>query len=90
MRSKDIIAALEDTDDKYIDSAIEFMAESRPSRSSGLFSVLKFAGAAAAVIAVVLAIWIPLKQFPRDPEPLQYLAEALKEGRIVDGWYPKY
>ena len=71
MRSKDIIAALENTDDKYIDSAIELMAESKPGRASGFFSVLKFAGAAAAVVAVVLAIWIPTRFFPRDPEPVQ-------------------
>ena len=25
-----------------------------------------------------------------DPEPLQYLADALAKGRIVDGWYPTY
>ena len=25
-----------------------------------------------------------------DPEPLQYLADALAAGRIVDGWYPSY
>ena len=72
MSGKNLYRAIGEIDDKYIKSAKKLMEYKEPVKAaSDAFSVLKFAGAAALVLAVVLGIWIPLQRFPRDPEPAQ-------------------
>jgi hypothetical protein len=72
MSGKNLYRAMGEIDDKYIRSAEKMMERKEPNKAvSGVFSVLKYAGAFALVAAVVLAIWIPSRFFPRDPDPIQ-------------------
>ena len=72
MRGKNLYRAMGEIDDKYIRSAEKMMEIKEPNKVvSGVFSVLKYAGAFALVAAVVLAIWIPSLFITRDPDPLQ-------------------
>ena len=71
MKSKDILTALGDTDDKYINSAKKMMQDRKPQSKtvSAFFGTLKFAAGAVLVLAVVLAIWIPSVYIKNHQDP---------------------
>ena len=70
MKSRDILSALENTEEKYIVSAKKLIDKKKKTGSpSGVFGALKFAAGAALVLAVVLAIWIPSVYIKNHQDP---------------------
>ena len=79
MKGKDLMRAVGEVDGKYIKSAEKSYNRGKARVIGGrIFNVLKVVGAAALVLGVIVALWLPSVLFPRDPDPIAAGTDTVK------------